>query len=198
MTNITQFTVNHLLKFDPNNTLVIVGLTWPPRIGFTIKNIGVNITPADLESETFDVKHSTYRRLASPYVYNKTNHHPDLSHTHNHFINNPESFQRLIEKGRDFYKAQIETDPDVLKHHQNRFFTEVIMLESFLIARGFDYLLVNFDKDSEVINNKYIADYSRILDLSKVDLDNKTSHPNKEGAEWIKDSIINKLKELYE
>lgn len=198
MTNISQFTVNHLLRFDPKDTLVVIGLTWPPRIGFTIKDIGVNITPADVKSKDFAAKYSTYRRLASPYVCNKHTHHPQLRSTSEYFTDNPDIFHSLLEKGRDFYKAQIDVDPDILKHHQSRFNTEVLMLESFLAIRGFDYILVNFDKNSQTINTDYIVNSKRYLDLSKVEVDSKTNHPNQSGAEWIKDSIINKIKELYE
>ena len=94
----------------------------------------------------------------------------------------------VVEKFSEFYKELTLKDTK-LEHNQNKKLElDIILLESFLKQRGFNYRFINWDMVEDISN--FDTDNIILFDQSWrqkfVDI---TSHPSKEGCENISEII---------
>jgi hypothetical protein len=199
-------TIAHLSNLDPNDTLVVIGTTWPTRYSIPFQNLNINITPVDIwttgsTKENFaDKLHPT--RLVSPYDMNL-----DLEIRKQYFDDNIEGTK--LKEGLDkvcmsfvnFYENLIKYDDDWEKnqklYHQSKF----LALQSFLEVNKFNYRIVDFivpRVKSEVFDMDKIYNDDNFIYFDKewrgkyVD---STLHPTPEGCISVSavlyDSLIN-------
>ena len=110
----------------------------------------------------------------------------DISPAHLNPIRNMEN--GVVEKFSEFYKELTLKDTK-LEHNQNKKLElDIILLESFLKQKGFNYRFVNWDMVEDTSN--FDTDNIILFDQSwkKKFVDN-TSHPTKEGCENISEVI---------
>ena len=181
MQSITFNSVNHLSKLNNQDTLVVIGLTWPSRYMIQIGKGVVNISPAFFNKSDKRVAFSTFRRFSSPYSKNKIDIDSYVSD-----INEQDSVISL-EKFTDYYKSLIQYDDNLDENQKLNQITQIILLQSFLKQNNFEYKFVSFfDQLKEMdlpIYNK--LDKSKIVNFRDSWRDlyiDETSHPTKEGC----------------
>ena len=137
-------TVNHLAKADPVDTKVIIGLTWAERFGFLINNSTVNITPADLgrNKTSFQEKFSTWRRTKSP-LHIDPSKGIDLSFKQ--YEKDRKGHHLPLEYFTKYYEALVDLDLNLDLDLNTKHLTSIILLQSFLKDREFDYRLIMWD-----------------------------------------------------
>ena len=189
-------TISQVTKLDPKNTLVLIGLTWPERYLVQFDNFNFNITPADLgrNKRSFQDKLSTWRRISSPYSTDKF----EIDEMHNNL--NKQKTNYVLSSYVKFYEKLLLHDKNLYKNQKTKYTTLLILLQSFLKDKGYDFLFIKFQRDAEVyyevdqnlLNN---IDKSKILDFYMKDncTTDTTGHPTAECSILIKDSVIKKL-----
>jgi hypothetical protein len=182
--NIKLNSISHLSKFDASSTLVIIGLTWPPRYGFLIDGMTVNITPADIGRKMgeFNSKIGSWRRAKSPY-----NHLDKLSRIQIDELYKKEEYQLPLYHYSKYYESLIKLDKNLEKDQMINHLVNIISLQSFLVWKGTIQSKTYFN-DLEGLINK--IDYSNIIEIfipeDEIDY---TSHPNIEQCKLIANKI---------
>ncbi len=143
-------TIAHLSNLDSNDTLVVIGNTWPTRYSIPFKNLNVNITPADIwplkgepKSSFSDKLHTN--RLVSPYDMN-------LDWEIQKQYLDDEGNSTNLKKGLDkvcmsfvnFYQNLIKYDNDWEKNQKLYNYAKLLALKSFLEVNKFNYRIVDF------------------------------------------------------
>ena len=189
-------TISQVTKLNPEDTLVLVGLTWPERYLVQFDNFNFNITPADLgrNKKSFQDKLSTWRRISSPYSTDKFK----IDEMHNNL--NKQKTNYVLSSYVKFYEKLLLHDKNLYKNQKTKYITLLLLLQSFLKDKGYDFLLIKFQRDSELFadaekNLVNSIDRSKILDFYMKDecITDTTGHPTAECSILIKDKIIKKL-----
>jgi len=207
METIFHVTLNNLINFSPEDTLVIIGQTWKERYSVPYKECLVNITPADVghNKQTFQEKLSTFRRISSTIHKDKYS----LSEISKSIFNQKSeysNFNRVLKSYVDYYESLIEYDTN-LEYNQALFhFNYLYSLENFLILNKYNYYFIDFQgyfKDAPGGIGKYRKvevfnkiDKSRIIPMQWEDFKtakNSTSHPTAEDCIEIANIIKQRL-----
>jgi len=192
MQSITFNSVNHLIKLNNQDTLVVIGLTWPPRYMIQIGKGVVNFSPAFLDKSDKSVVFSTFRRVSVPYSKNKI----DID---DYVLNiNEQDGVIIVKKFVDYYKSLIQYDDNLLENQKLNQITQIILLQSFLKQNNFEYRIVNFNQ-LETYPNKPLykkLDKSKVINFNaswiKLYTDD-TAHPTEMGCENITEVIYDSI-----
>jgi hypothetical protein len=190
MQSIAYHSVNYLSTLDSNETLVVIGLTWPTRYMVSLLDSQVNVTPS-----TFGREDVLLSRRLHPYSIENLK-----KYGHEDYRNNLD----VVEKFTDYYKSQIKNNSDQLHINQLlNHYTQIVYLQSFLKANKFNYTFINFGSFND---NKQLEDSSNFpifesIDKSKIIKleDNKynhepTCHPTAEQCKEISNIVFNVIK----
>jgi hypothetical protein len=211
---IIDITFFNLLKLDPNDTLIVLGLTWTPRIGIVYNNLMVNQTPADFgptrsirdsrELKTdFRDKLSTYKRasfLPSEFYEKDTINEKNLNNTEytNDILQN--GFNDVLAKYSIYMKSKIEFDVNFGQNLLIKYLKSIILIQNYLENNNFNYYFINFPNRSELWDNSYLNNLydninsDKIIDLSDIHIDDPHGHPSSKGCNWAVDKIMKKIK----
>ena len=141
-------TIAHLSNLDSNDTLVVIGNTWPTRYSIPFQTLNVNITPADIWTKkvksTFSDKLHT-SRLVSPYDMNL-----DWEIRKQYLGDEGEStslkrgFDKVCMSFVNFYKHLIKYDNNWEQNQKLYAYSKLLALKSFLEVNKFNYRIVDF------------------------------------------------------
>ena len=141
-------TIAHLSNLDSNDTLVVIGNTWPTRYSIPFQTLNVNITPADIWTKkvksTFSDKLHT-SRLVSPYDMNL-----DWEIRKQYLGDEGEStslkrgFDKVCMSFVNFYKHLIKYDNNWEQNQKLYAHSKLLALKSFLEVNKFNYRIVDF------------------------------------------------------
>ena len=159
-------TINHLSKFNSDDTLVGVGVTWPTRYSVAFDEITANITPVDLVGENthkklkqnFDDKIRLDRRISSPYTFDNSEINKlFLQFYGNNDIDRPtekkKRFDKLMMSFVEYYESRVKYDNNLLNNQQLNLLTKVVALEGFLKSNNFNYRIIDFANETERKHN---------------------------------------------
>lgn len=209
-------TLTELSKMESyENLFVVIGITWSPRYAVFFDKIIASITPADIfnggtKTEFFD-KRSTHRRMVSHYFQTHPkplDKNPEMDIQSNELDKNT-GFDETLTSFAKFYANITKNDPNIKNNQNIALLTKVLALQSFFEANKINYKFIDFSQitslhtlDTPSINLKSKLNFNNIINLTEEDLntknfiDQKTSHPNKEGCEYIANKLFNIYNEL--
>jgi hypothetical protein len=188
--------VNHLSSMNAKNTMVIIGITWSSRYMVQFGDSVVNITNSDLVQNNTKIKFSSFRRLSSP----KTISGKELFDLMNFDVN--EGSSEVLKSFTDFYKSLVQHDYNLKNNQILNLLTNLILLQSFLKNKKFDYKFISFGSlygedvlSSNCEQHKLILndfDYENLIqfDSNSVDICKKTKHPSELGCRQISEVIL--------
>ena len=185
MSSIMYNSVNHLQKLNSDDTLVVIGLTWAPRVMLQFDKFTTNITTTDLECRNSLVKLSTWRRLSSPYVFSQKEIDGVKSQV------NIEDYDKIYNSFVDHYETLIKYDKNVQENQTLKLETDILLLQSFLKENNYDYRFISWDKN--VHTNPKFENVILFDESWKNEFVDDTSHPTIEGCENISEVIYDSL-----
>jgi hypothetical protein len=179
------------LKNNSENTLVVIGLTWPTRYSVLTDDIFINFGPAYYESNE-----TTIRNFVPLY---------DLLHEDDKrkIVKKNKEKKDLVEKYSNFLKELCRHDENFLRNQLFSSYFMIKSLEGFLKSNNIDYIFVEFQNSMYIHKENY--HYGSIFEIDKdkflfFNFDSKKmveSHPSKEQCIEIKEEIMKKIKKLY-
>lgn len=180
MSSIMYNSVNHLQKLNSDDTLVVIGLTWESRTMLQFDKFITNITNSDLVGRNSQVKLSTWRRVSSPYTFDKK----EISLFSKNL--NTSKYNKLYNSFVDFYQVLVENDKN-LSNNQNLILeTQILLLQSFLNQNDFNYRFVNWNTLIDSSKFKNVISFDKSWKEKFID---NTSHPTEEGCVNISEVI---------
>lgn len=208
-------TLSKLSALDSYDDLfVVIGITWSPRYSVFFDKTIASITPADIfdggTKTDFHDKRSTHRRMVSPYfkTWPMENEHREAREQDGRLdIGN--GYNLTLTSYAEFYNNATKYDPN-LKHNQNiSLLAKVVALQSFFETNNINYKFIDFSnittghsEDKPTVNLRSKINLDNVLLITSEYLrnnnfiDEKTSHPNKEGCKYIADKLLNIYNEL--
>ena len=194
-------TVNHLAKINPADTKVIIGLTWKERFGFLINGSTISITPADLGNNktSFQEKFSTWRRTSSPLHINPTE---GIDTTFRQFEKDRKKHYLPLEYYTKYYEALVDLDLNLDLDLSTKHLSSIVMLQSYLKAREFDYRFITWDESIRRIPKTHVGleplynliDQTKVIEYNfKKATSNSTGHPDTQDCIEISNLIYEKL-----
>lgn len=207
METIFNVTLNNLIAFSPEDTLVIIGQTWKERYCVPYKDVLVNITPADVgcNKTSFMEKLSTYRRVTSTLATTKY----ELTDSSRAITKNEEelsNFNKTLRSYVDYYESLITYDTNLEYNQALLHFNYLYSLENFLKLHKYNYYFIDFQgyfEESPGGSHKYKnvkvynkIDKTRIIPMQWADFKttkNSTSHPTAEDCVTIANLIKQRL-----
>ena len=204
MDSIILNSVTNLTELDPLTTMVVIGLTWKERFGFLINRTTVNITPNDIDQagKHFSSKFSTKRRVKSPLSMDVTK---IVDVSQESFIKERDKHYLVLENFSNYYKALVDLDLNLQLDLATKYITNIVLLQSYLKAQGFEYRFVEWDSMLTDMEEGIRADNKELLPLyNKIDLSkvinynhkaiDSTGHPDVKQCIEIANVINKKLK----
>jgi len=190
MFTIAHSTFHHLQSLPPEETTVVIGMTWEERYGFLFDNTSVNITVNDYDNPDnrdkkifLDKIHKT-RRITVPWDLdlNKKIQREFLDRTEPAYGGDPTNFNKVCELYTNYKKEVIARDPHLIRNIQLEYKYHLTMLETYLKTKGYKYLFVDFQK-------YYYPENFVSFDFTE----NNTGHPTAEDCTMYANFIYNKL-----
>lgn len=180
------------LRNCSENTLAVIGLTWPTRYSLLIDDFFLNLGPASY----LDNVNPTLHNIIPLYVTHTIEEHLKL-------VDNNKDKIQVIQHYQDFLTNLCKHDENFVR---NQFFEHYILLkslESYLKSRNIDYIFVEF-QNSLKLNDKltevqpiFEFDNQKIVCLNPDKNKMLLAHPTNEQCVEIKDEIMKKIKKLY-
>lgn len=203
---ITAVTTTRLTQFDSSDTLVVVGITWPPRFGVRYGHSMVNITQSDIGryKTNFQDKCASDRRISNPgYTnYDKLTLSEEIRPNRTVDTDTFRNYCSVLTKHREYIEAKVSLDPNFIENCILSTLTNILLLQGYLKDRGFRYKFIQFPYDEELWSDNFYPeikekiDYSNIIPMqaSKVCPTMKNSHPSADCCDIISDIIANEFK----
>ena len=179
----------HLDNFDPKDTLVIIGITWPPRYSVQYKGYTFNMTPTGLDPGSHMDWEAKIARAGLPYYF------LDKEDNRLEDANTDEGYVKVLEAFNEYYRSLVEyQDGDELFINQkvNWYYT-IDTLRSCIKDKGFDCKFVLFPDDYNRFLEFKELDFTDIINLNpdfKKYAPPPNSHPTADGCTYIKDEIL--------
>ncbi len=181
MSSILYNSVSHLQKFNSDDTLVVIGLTWPSRVMLQFDKFITNITNTDLVGRNSLIKLSTWRRVSSPYFISQI----EIDTTKSQV--NKQDYDKIYNSFVDHYETLIKYDNNVQENQMLKMETDILLLQSFLKEYNYNYRFVSWSP-SQHKNPKF--ENVILFDKSwRNEFVDDTSHPTIEGCENISEVI---------
>lgn len=183
-------TIAHLSNLDSNDTLVVIGSTWPTRYSIPFQNLNVNITPTDIWSDytktDFEDK-IAISRLVSPYDMNLDGKIQNLYlDDKGESTNLKRGLDEVCMSFVNFYQNLIKYDDNWEKNQKLYFHSKLLALKSFLKVNKFNYRIVDFvvpKEKSEVFDmDKIYSDDNFIYFDTEWGDKYNDGHPTEEGC----------------
>ncbi len=163
MDSIFLNSILHLNKLTPEDTLVIIGLTWTPRHGTIFNNSLFNISPAHIERSTNytesgfksnNIVEATRRFAPTKLTYGDE----EFKKERDIFLAKLKSFENLtvvMDKFIDYHRALVKyQDEEVfMKNDRLNYISKVIALQSYLKEKKFNYKIIQFPYDFELFSD---------------------------------------------
>mgnify|MGYP003110811895 FL=1 len=181
MSSIMYNSVNHLQKFNSDDTLVVIGLTWPSRVVLQFDKFITNITNTDVIKKNSKVKLSTWRRISSPYTFNQE----EIDYAKSKM--NIKNYNKVYNSFVDYYKNLVEYDDNIDENQMLNLETNILLLQSFLKENNYDYKFISWAPS--IHNNSKFENIISFDKSWKNKFVDDTSHPTKEGCENISEVI---------
>lgn len=178
---ICHTTFHHLQQLPPEDVIVVIGCTWEGRRGLLFDNSTINITATDLgkEKPMYKDKISTYRRSCPVHDLDTNNRIKGKFFTD--WTDNDE-LENTIQPYVDHVKKVVQNDPHLIRNVQLEYKYHLTMLETYLKAKGYKYLFVDFQK-------YYYPENFVSFSITE----NSTDHPTAEDCTMYANFIYNKL-----
>lgn len=199
MKTICFTSMNHLCDMSPEDTIVIIGLTWPTRYMVQFGDGCFNITPPDLDrnNNLYTEKFSTWRRLSSPHSISDDY----IIDIHDYIEKNNDKFSSVMSSYTDYFKSLVEHDEFLEKNQQYEFIYNLLSIQSFLKQFGFKYKFIQYQHDYQLYStvSKNVIDKIDFDNVIKMNFDKKyiddlTSHPSEEGVLYLSRVVYEHLK----
>lgn len=178
-----------------NNTLAVIGLTWPTRYSLHIEKYLFNVGPSRYESDN-----SGNVEIKRPIYLNDDDKFDDSNEFFNFVNEKTPSYQEILTSFGKFIKTHIKYDDNFT---DNQYFYDTLLvhlLESYFISKNIDYIFIEFQNSLRLKGKKNEFQPLSNENYLFVELDNHKlveAHPSKEQCNIIKDKIIKKIKKLY-
>ena len=161
----------------------------------------MNITPADLgqNKTSFQEKFSTWRRAKSP-LHIDPSKGIDLSFKQ--YEKDTKGHHLPLEYFTKYYEALVDLDLNLALDLNTKHLTSIILLQSFLKHREFDYRFIVWDDSITTVHKRHVEleQLYSLIDQTKVvkyklnkGVNNTTGHPLKEDCIVIANLIYEKL-----
>lgn len=195
-------TINHLAKLNPEDTAVIVGLTWPNRSLVTFGKYNMNSTTSDIGKKTWEDKFSRWRRISSPIMFTDDqllglNSSTIQEEIIDKFDRKHGTHAEIFDNVNAVKRKQIESDPEYTFGLDVRYFSQLIALQSFLKDKKFKHIFTIFDANIFKPLNSCLAHLRPFIDFGVIELlnytKNPTSHPTYQDNKDIAEILIKKL-----
>lgn len=198
--------IHHLQDFDPEDTLVVIGLTWSSRFGILLNERMFNLTPADIrkgKAKTSFTDKNTYPRFSVPYVNVRNINIEEVQ------VENQESVDEVLKQYRKYIETLITYDDNVNSNFLGKYIYTLVNLENYLKLRKFNYLFIDYSGEAKFCRENYklgsLLDQTRIVSMYKglyneFTIDPNTSHPTAEATTFLAEHIANifNLNKVYE
>lgn len=188
----------HLSKFDPKDTLVVIGLTWPPRYMVQIDDLTANMTPANI-LEVIEFEDKIFRG-GNPMFYFTENY--DEFKVKEEVKKNT-NYNDILQKFNQYYHSLIanQSQDTLINNQKYNYLYTLITLQSYLIQKGFNYRFVSFqhpyeyreEVDDSILNQ---LNYSNFIDMYSFNdryVEEGHSHPSADGCTFITNKLIEHL-----
>lgn len=195
---ITYTSIHKLAECNPEETLVLIGLTWPTRFSLSFDNFLVNVTLGDLESDRIDFNRKlSDNRSSFPYS-------SDLEYyrVRAHYQQTPElaeKFEEVIEGKKQLVINQMTNDPSFTENLAREYVYDLLALQNFLTVNNFTYKFISFATPVQTYGLLEVSplfhklNLENIIEINKDQYGEDQSHPSAEGHQSIANIILNKL-----
>lgn len=190
---------HHLLDFDPQDTLVLIGLTWASRSGILFNKRIYNITPADFSK----IKHNTSftdknlpGRFSLPFINPR-----DLPSNWRE-IEDQQAVDDVLKLYTEYKQTIVKYDEKFKETFNESYLFTLVNLQNFLVSKQFNYYFIDFSDvvSKETLNFKLnaLVDHSRVIPMNQYlhkgfTIDSKTAHPTAEATTFLAEYIFNFL-----
>ena len=198
MQSIAFNTFMHLRHFDPKDTLVVIGLTWPPRYMVQWKDMTFNMTPTDITALVNQAE-AKVQRCGFPYFYDL-----EIEDRIEYRLKIVEELphDKTISNFLQFQHSQIDSQSsyELRRNEVANYIYTVSTLSSFLKEKGFNFEFVLFPATDQLEINE--EDFSLAMDYTntikmfnhhKYYIQADESHPSADGCTYIADLIAGKI-----
>jgi hypothetical protein len=190
--------VNHLSTLNKDDTLVVIGLTWPPRYMIQFKNSVVNITPVDVDKKgpkpIFGSNFSKNRRMSSAVLADERKIGDFFSEI------NLDETDIVLGNFAKYYKSLLRYDTDIKRNQDLNYISNLVLFQSFLKENNFNYKFISFDVNilGSIIDVPIMSkiDNTKILLINDIPKDG-TSHPTVVGCEYISEMIFEDIYDSF-
>lgn len=202
---ITAVSTTRLTQFDPTETLVVIGITWPPRFGVRYGHSMVNITQSDLgrHKVNFQDKCNKARRISNPGYsnYDKETLANEIRPNRTVDTDTFRNYCTTLTKFREYLETKVSLDPNFIENTILNTLTNLLLLQSYLRDRGFTYKFIQFPYDEELWSDNFYPEIKQQIDFtniipmqaSRVCPSMKNSHPSADCCDIISDIITKEL-----
>lgn len=199
MDTIITTSILQLSKFNPAETVVIIGLTWATRVGIMINNIMANVTLGDVEYDHSNWNHRIFGdRCSFPFELE------NVQQVRKEFEdsvleNNVDFYEPVLKASSALLRTQITYDTNYQRTLNVKFLLNLINLQNFLKVNKFKYLFIDFQnldeeykhKDELVLLNQ--IDREKVVYIDGNSYIKEHSHPTADACEYITKQIISRL-----
>ena len=208
-------TLSKLSALDSyEDVFVVIGITWSPRYSVFFDKTIASITPADISDSgtktDFGDKRSTYRRMVSPYFKTWPLENNNIeARAQDKRLEKENGYNTTLTSYAKFYNNATKYDPNLRNNQNIALLAKVVALQSFFETNNIDYRFIDFsnittehseDKPSANLRSKINLNNVLLMTYDYLEsnnfIDDKTSHPNKEGCKYIADKLFNIYNEL--
>jgi hypothetical protein len=178
---IAHTTFHHLQFLPPEDTIVVIGMTWEGRNGVLFDNTTINLTSQDIGKKEpyYGDKISNHRRSCPVHDLDLNN--KIKNKLFSDYVDNPK-LTETITPYTEGIKQSIKNDPYYLRNTQLEYKYHYSMLENYLQNKGYKYLFVDFQ-------GYYYPENFVTFTIES----NPTCHPTAKDCTKIANFIHNKL-----
>lgn len=211
---ITDVTTYQLTKFNPEDTLVVLGVTWPERFGIRYGRGVVNISGGDIcldkkPKVKFLDKLSRIRRIQNA-GYDNYNVHEVIEEIRPRIEGDPDNsiefqgYNNTMIKYREAFEEHLTWDKYFLENRKINTVTKMLLLQEYFKSKGFSYLFVQFPFDRDIWPESSIVESIDMDKIIKIDSNNfcgkddmPGSHPGADCCTKIAELVKNKFEEVW-
>ena len=199
-------TINHLSDLNSDDTLVVIGLTWPDRKYIFFDDYIVNLSAGDFQGGEVKFKFSP-DKISTPYSLDENYFDGRELNLESKNLER-ENFTPVYNSATEYYKNLITQSKDITESNYAQYVTEIVSLQSFLKQQKFNYYFVDFNQLRPWIVNYpptwkklptlNLLDSSRIINIfeyydKETIIDDKTSHPSSHACNLISEKVYDSI-----
>lgn len=211
---ITDVTTYQLTKFDPQDTLVVLGITWAERFAIRYGRGVVNMSSGDMRlgekrKVKFLDKISRIRRIQNA-GYDNYEVNEVIEEIRPRVQGDPDNsiefqaYNDTMIKYREAFETHLTYDKYFFENRRLNTATKVLLLQEFFKSRGFSYLFVQFPYDKDVWPDSSLVESIDMDKIVKIDSNNfcgsddmPGSHPGADCCTKIAELVKNKFEKVW-